>query len=128
MYCWYILKWSIPEVWGPTDISQCMLHFEDLKPIHSVVLCSYWLLKEFRPAPFCSVGFYGRTQKLSYKMYAYKFTKVCGILIWIHVPRSQCLVPSVWQAAWLKSWCFLGMLLQQNLTERYFWSFSLCDF
>lgn len=29
MYCWYILKCSIPEVRGPTDIAECMLHFED---------------------------------------------------------------------------------------------------
>lgn len=127
MYCWYILKCSIPEVWRPADVAEMYAVFWRLKPIRRVMLCPHWLLKEFLPAPFCSEGFYGRTQKLSYKMYAYTFAKVCDILLWIHVPRSQCLVPSVWQAAWLRSWCFLGMLLQQNLTERYFWSLScLC--
>lgn len=67
VYCWYILKWSIPEVRGWPDTAEHMLHFEDLRLIHKVMLCSRWLPKQLLAAPFCSMGFYGRTQKLSYK-------------------------------------------------------------
>lgn len=120
VYCWYILEWSIPEVRRPADVAECMLYFEDLSQYTGwcSVHTDFWrssfqhlsvlrgFMEEHRNCPSrCMHRHLPR-----YVQFYFEF-----------VFQGHCLVPSVWQAAWLRSWCFLGML-QQNLTEKYFWS------